>query len=41
MIVTNHANVDYKLLEKYANLIIDTRNALQKIGVKNGKTYKA
>jgi UDP-N-acetyl-D-glucosamine dehydrogenase len=41
VVVTNHANVDYKLVEKHGQLIIDTRNALQKIGVKNGKIYKA
>jgi len=41
VIVTNHASIDYKLVEKHARLIIDTRNALQKIGVRNGKTYKA
>ncbi len=41
MIVTNHENVDYKLVEKHAKLIIDTRNALNRIGIKNGKSYKA
>ena len=41
VIVTNHTNVDYKLIEKHARLIIDTRNALNKIGIKNGKSYKA
>ena len=41
VVVTNHANVDYKLVEKHGQLIIDTRNALKKIGVKNGKISKA
>ncbi len=41
VIVTNHANVDYKLIEKHASLIIDTRNALKKIGVRSGKIYKS
>jgi UDP-N-acetyl-D-glucosamine dehydrogenase len=41
VIVTNHANVDYKLVEEHAKLILDTRNALQKIGVRNGKIYKS
>jgi UDP-N-acetyl-D-glucosamine dehydrogenase len=41
VIVTDHANVDYKLLEKHAKLIVDTRNALQKIGVRNGNICKA
>jgi UDP-N-acetyl-D-glucosamine dehydrogenase len=41
VIVTNHANVDYKLVAKHARLIIDTRNALKTSGVRNGKIYKA
>ncbi len=41
VIVTNHANVDYKLLEKHAKLIIDTRNALNKIGIRNDNICKA
>jgi UDP-N-acetyl-D-glucosamine dehydrogenase len=41
VIVTNHANVDYKLVETHAQLVIDTRNALNKIGTRNGKIYKA
>ena len=41
VIVTNHANVDYKLLEEHAKLILDTRNALGKIGVRSGNIYKA
>src|SRR5271157_3988452 len=36
VIVTNHANVNYKLVEKNAKLIIDTRNALKKIGIRHG-----
>jgi UDP-N-acetyl-D-glucosamine dehydrogenase len=41
VIVTNHANVDYKLVEKNAKLIIDTRNALNKIGIRNDNICKA
>jgi len=41
VIVTNHANVDYKLVHKYAGLIVDTRNAMSKTGIKNGNIYKA
>ena len=41
LIVTNHASVDYKLIEKHAKLIVDTRNALNKSGVRIGKVYKA
>jgi len=41
VIVTNHANVDYKLIEKHARLVVDTRNALNKSGVKSGNVYKA
>jgi UDP-N-acetyl-D-glucosamine dehydrogenase len=41
VIVTNHANVDYKLVEKNAKLIIDTRNALKKIGIRHGNVCKA
>jgi UDP-N-acetyl-D-glucosamine dehydrogenase len=41
VIVTNHANVDYKLIEKHARLVVDTRNALNKSGVRSGNVYKA
>jgi UDP-N-acetyl-D-glucosamine dehydrogenase len=41
LIVTNHASVDYKLVEKHARLVIDTRNALNKTGIRNGNVYKA
>jgi UDP-N-acetyl-D-glucosamine dehydrogenase len=41
LIVTNHASVDYKLIEKHAKLIVDTRNALNKSGVRNRNVYKA
>jgi UDP-N-acetyl-D-glucosamine dehydrogenase len=41
VIVTNHANVDYKLIRQHAQLVIDTRNALSKIGVRSGNIYKA
>jgi UDP-N-acetyl-D-glucosamine dehydrogenase len=41
VIVTNHANVDYKLVENHAKLIIDTRNALKKIGIRNDNICKA
>lgn len=38
LIVTDHANVDYELLVKNSNLVIDTRNATQ--GIKNSKIIK-
>ena len=41
LIVTNHSNVDYKLLQEKAALIIDTRNALRLNGLTNGNVVKA
>ena len=41
LIVTNHSNVDYNLLQEKAALIIDTRNALRLNGLTNGNVVKA
>ncbi len=41
LITTDHSVYDYETIEKYANLIIDTRNALKKRGIINGKIVKA
>ena len=41
LILTNHSDVDYKVVQKKAKVIIDTRNALKIKGLKKGKVYKA
>jgi len=41
LILTNHSNVDYKIVLKKAKVIIDTRNAMKIKGLKKGKVYKA
>ena len=41
LIATDHSVYDYEMIEKYAKLIIDTRNALRKKGINNGKIVKA
>lgn len=41
LIVTDHDNVDYAALAAYAPLIVDTRNACRKAGVKGGKVVQA
>lgn len=37
LILTDHDNVDYRLVNTYAQLIIDTRNALRKRGIETDK----
>jgi len=32
VVVTDHTNVDYALVAKHAKLVVDTRNALKKVG---------
>jgi len=41
IILTDHLNVDYKLILKKAKVVIDTRNAMKIKGLKRGKIYKA
>ena len=41
LILTNHSDVDYKVIQKKAKVVIDTRNALKIKGLKKGKVYKA
>lgn len=38
---TNHDDYDYEFIHKNAELILDTRNAFKKLGISNGKVYKA
>lgn len=40
LLSTNHDDYDYEFINKHANLILDTRNAFEKLGLKNGKVYK-
>jgi len=41
VIVTNHSAFDYKLIEKHAQLIVDTRNALKARGIVSKKIFRA
>ena len=41
LIITDHSEVDYKLVKKKAKVVIDTRNAIKIKGLKKGKVYKA
>lgn len=41
LLSTDHSNFDYKLISENAKLIIDTRNAFGKAGIKSDKIFKA
>ncbi|HZW39001.1 MAG: nucleotide sugar dehydrogenase [Syntrophothermus sp.] len=41
LLSTDHSNYDYSFIEKNANLIVDTRNAFGKKGIKSEKIFKA
>jgi UDP-N-acetyl-D-glucosamine dehydrogenase len=41
LIVTDHDQVDYGLVARHARLIVDTRNAMAKAGLKGPKVFKA
>ncbi len=41
VIVTHHSAIDYEKVERCALLVVDTRNALKKTGLKMGNVYKA
>ncbi len=38
---TDHDDYDYEYIHKNAKLILDTRNAFKKLGIVNGKVFKA
>jgi UDP-N-acetyl-D-glucosamine dehydrogenase len=40
LLSTDHTKYDYKFISENANLILDTRNAFGKAGIKNSKIYK-
>jgi len=40
LLSTDHTKYDYKFISDNANLILDTRNAFGKAGIKNSKIYK-
>ncbi len=41
LLSTDHTGYDYKFISTHAKLIVDTRNAFEKGGVKNGNVFKA
>lgn len=41
LLSTDHSGYDYKFIYEHAKLIVDTRNAFEKAGVKTEKTFKA
>lgn len=41
LIVTDHDNVDYRLIGKHARLVVDTRNAMKKAGAGGRRVVKA
>ena len=41
LIVTDHDGVDYALIARHARLVVDTRNAMEREGVRNDKVIKA
>ena len=41
LISTDHDTVDYQLISDHAKLIVDTRNAFERRGIKSGKIIKA
>ncbi len=41
LLSTDHDDYDYEFIDKHSNLILDTRNAFKKKGIKNGKVHKA
>lgn len=40
LLLTDHSNFDYRLIEKYANIIVDTRNAFASRGIISNKIHK-
>ncbi|MBI5237572.1 MAG: nucleotide sugar dehydrogenase, partial [Deltaproteobacteria bacterium] len=41
LLVTDHSAYDYAFIARHARLIVDTRNAFEKNGVKGKKVFKA
>jgi UDP-N-acetyl-D-glucosamine dehydrogenase len=41
LIATDHDNVDYKLIATHSKLVVDTRNAMARHGIKSTKVVKA
>ncbi len=41
LLSTDHDNFDYVLIEEASNIILDTRNAFEKNGIKSRKVFKA
>ena len=41
LLSTDHSNYDYKFINENAKLILDTRNAFEKAGIKSAKVFKA
>lgn len=41
LLSTDHSDYDYNFIASHAKLIVDTRNAFEKAGVKNEKIFKA
>lgn len=40
LLSTEHDDYDYTFIHRHANVILDTRNAFDKLGIKNGKVFK-
>jgi UDP-N-acetyl-D-glucosamine dehydrogenase len=41
LIATDHDNVDYKLIATHAQIVVDTRNAMARHGIRSAKVIKA
>ncbi len=41
LLSTDHSDYDYAFIEKHSKVIVDTRNAFEKAGVKSEKIYKS
>ena len=41
LLSTDHSDYNYKFINSASKLLLDTRNAFEKAGVKSDKVYKA
>ncbi|MFH1829836.1 MAG: nucleotide sugar dehydrogenase [Pseudomonadota bacterium] len=41
LLITDHSDYDYALIERHAKCIVDTRNAFERQGIRSKKIYKA
>ena len=41
VISTNHSSIDYQELSEWSDLIVDTRNEMKHVTMKNGHVWKA